>query len=193
MPPGLSKVYPLLCCPSALCQRLFYEHTICSKIGFDKWTRIEALGFSGGIWLFWSERLDISIIKTHPQFMHVQIKKNGNCRWLLIVVYASPTPSLRKILWKELNQQMLPLSDPWLVVGISTPPVMLQKPPTRGYKPEQICRFNNWISEHGVIDLGFSGPPLHGPKGIPMQLSKVLVLIGPFAMQSGNTASPMQR
>ena len=88
-----------------------------SKVSFDNWTRIEALGFRGGIWLFWKDHLNISIIRTHPQFIHVRINQNGHQPWLLTVVYASTTPSLRKLLWKELHHNRIPLSDPWLVVG----------------------------------------------------------------------------
>ena len=40
--------------------------SICKKIGFDYWVRVEAVGFSGGIWVFWKEHLGVELLVTHP-------------------------------------------------------------------------------------------------------------------------------
>ena len=51
---------------------------ICKRIGFDHWVRVEALGFSGGIWLFWRKEISVTIIKTHPQFIHSRVVMKGD-------------------------------------------------------------------------------------------------------------------
>ena len=53
-----------------------HTNTIYNPLGFEYWTCVEALGFSGGIWLFWKENLHLKIIKTHPQFLHVRVARN---------------------------------------------------------------------------------------------------------------------
>lgn len=62
---------------------------ICNKIGFDQWLRVEALGFSGGIWIFWNNCTQIQALK---QFIHLQIKHGHYRSWLFSVVYGSPPP-----------------------------------------------------------------------------------------------------
>ena len=76
-----------------------HANSIFRRIGFYIWIQIEALGYSGGIWLFWNAALNLSVIKTHPQFLHVEINKHGTSLWLVLtVVYASSNPTLRKLL-----------------------------------------------------------------------------------------------
>ena len=65
--------------------------------GFE--LRLLAIVVTGEMWLFWNASLNLSVIKTHPQFLHVQINKHGTSLWLLRVVYASPNPTLRKLLY----------------------------------------------------------------------------------------------
>ena len=36
---------------------------ICKRIGFDHWVRVEALGISGGIWLFWRKESVLPLSK----------------------------------------------------------------------------------------------------------------------------------
>lgn len=41
---------------------------VCQQIGWGSWHRVEATGFSGGIWIFWKEdvtRLKLSMIRAN--------------------------------------------------------------------------------------------------------------------------------
>ncbi|XP_019183629.1 PREDICTED: uncharacterized protein LOC109178450 [Ipomoea nil] len=67
---------------------------ICSKLGFAEWVRVEAVGFSGGIWVLWNKPLEIVVEYTHPQFVLLQVKEHGGDPWNLAVVYASPAKHL---------------------------------------------------------------------------------------------------
>ncbi|XP_073019412.1 uncharacterized protein [Primulina eburnea] len=40
-----------------------------NKMGYDNWLRVEAMGFNGGIWIFWKDDLGLKIIYSHPQFV----------------------------------------------------------------------------------------------------------------------------
>ena len=71
---------------------------VCRNLGFDYRVRVEAMGFSGGIWVFWKDDLLADIVKTHPQFVHMKIYAQGKPPRLISVIYGSPTPSLRKSL-----------------------------------------------------------------------------------------------
>ena len=39
---------------------------VCHRLGFDSWVRVEALGYSEGIWILWKDLVTIDIIRTHP-------------------------------------------------------------------------------------------------------------------------------
>ena len=54
-----------------------HANKICDQLGFEFWIRVEALGFSEGIWLFWKESVQIEILKTHPLFIHAIVKRQG--------------------------------------------------------------------------------------------------------------------
>ena len=87
-------------------------------MGFDNWVRVEAFGFSGGIWVLWRNGFNVEICKTHPQFIRMEVSVNEQPSWLLSIVYGSPTPSLRQFLWHDLNRNHMNLSLPnWLAVG----------------------------------------------------------------------------
>ena len=72
---------------------------ICNRIGFDHCVKVEALGFSGGIWLFSHKEINVTIIKTHPQFIHSRVVLRDGDSCLLSVVYGNPNYQLRKFLW----------------------------------------------------------------------------------------------
>ena len=49
----------------------------CIKMSFHNWIRIEALGFSGGIWVLWKDCIQVNVLRTHLQFIHKQINSQG--------------------------------------------------------------------------------------------------------------------
>ena len=71
--------------------------------GFARSHRIEATGFSGGIWILWHEAFVIKVVLNHKQFVHMQIVENNNFVSWVTAVYASPNPVLRRHLWVHLN------------------------------------------------------------------------------------------
>ena len=40
------------------------------KSGFDNSHRVEAVGFSGGIWLLWQNVIEVEVLINHWQFIH---------------------------------------------------------------------------------------------------------------------------
>lgn len=89
---------------------------VCKELKFNNWIRVEAIGFSGGIWLLWNDDLDLQIIYTHPQCIVMEIKETDNV-WNVAFVYASPDYQLRDKLWKDLRGMKLKLHEAWMAVG----------------------------------------------------------------------------
>ncbi|KAK8672174.1 hypothetical protein V6N13_110547 [Hibiscus sabdariffa] len=75
----------------------FQADSIIASLGFPYSHRVEAQGFSGGIWIAWFDSITVDIILNHFQFVHCRItnKRNGTSA-LASIIYASPNATKRK-------------------------------------------------------------------------------------------------
>lgn len=73
-------------------------------MGLDYSHRIEAMGFSGGIWLTQSREYQVEIIVNDWQFVHVRIRDGKLREFFMTCVYASPSLTRRKLLWNRLGE-----------------------------------------------------------------------------------------
>ena len=62
--------------------------------GFEYSHRIEASGFSGGIWILWQGYYEVEVSFNHKQFVHFKISKDNILKSWITAVYACPNPSL---------------------------------------------------------------------------------------------------
>ena len=130
--------------------------------------------------MFWNECVDLCILQTHPQFIHAKITSNDSHPWLLTIVYGNPKCTLRKYLWQDLNQNVVNLEEPWVVevdFNLVTNAEETTKP--KNLDQRRSLGFISWISKHGLLDLGYMGPCLHGQGRTHLLLSKVHVLTLP--------------
>ncbi|KAJ1376280.1 Endonuclease/exonuclease/phosphatase [Sesbania bispinosa] len=87
-------------------------------MGFSCGVRVEALGFSGGIWCMWrTENLTVNVIGSTSQCIHLQLINVGGINWILSIVYASPNELNREDLWSELSNFSSTVDVPWCVMG----------------------------------------------------------------------------
>ncbi|XP_019184814.1 PREDICTED: uncharacterized protein LOC109179775 [Ipomoea nil] len=119
---------------------------ICSSFAFDEWIRVESVGYSGGIWLFWNNTLSVEILYTHPQFISFQVTENGSSPWLMSAVYGSPNPALRKRLFMDLSGQYFEPHGPWLIVGdFNSITDRSEVSSSKTFTSSRCSAFNNWI------------------------------------------------
>ncbi|XP_031120226.1 uncharacterized protein LOC116023370 [Ipomoea triloba] len=132
--------------------------SVCIKLGFEKWARVEALRFSGGIWFLWSNACQIEVLNSHPQFVHMVIKENTGRVWNLSVVYGSLAPHLRRRLWKSLCRGKVVVNHPWLIAGDFN--AITSNDECTSYNSSGTYRngdFRNWIFDEALVDLSYSG------------------------------------
>lgn len=134
---------------------------VCEKIGFGGQLRVEAQGFSGGIWMFWDPAMvGVTSYGFHSQHLSVEIRKNGDDPWLFSAVYASPDSILRKDLWRELENIKAQYNGPWLIAGDFNETMCMNE--RNGTGSSEIVKrcvdFSNWVNNNNLIDLGCSGP-----------------------------------
>lgn len=131
---------------------------ICKKLNFSNWIRIEAIGFSGGIWILWKEEIDLQVKFTHPQFAISDIRSD-NKHWNMVIVYASPDYQLRKKLWNDLSKDKLDLNTEWMVLGDFNSVVSIDEVSNpRTFDHRRCIGMKDWIRREGLVDPGFTGP-----------------------------------
>ena len=85
--------------------------------GFKRSYKIEAVGFSGGIWILWRDFITVKITLNHKQFVHFKIISSNGLESWVTAVYASPIPTVWRELWYHLANIASQMMDPWLVGG----------------------------------------------------------------------------
>ncbi|XP_031116794.1 uncharacterized protein LOC116020460 [Ipomoea triloba] len=139
---------------------------VCKKLKYANWARVEALGYSGGISTMWKEELQVDIIRTNPQFMHLLVVDRKNRTWNLTVVYGSPSLHLRRRLWSALSREKTEITSPWLVAGDFNAVTSTDE----CSNPENVGNhrnsdFKNWIFEEALLDLGYKGQKFTWKRG----------------------------
>ncbi|XP_061361637.1 uncharacterized protein LOC133305430 [Gastrolobium bilobum] len=89
------------------------------QIIFSDYFKQDARGFVGGIWVMWDKTEgDISLLASHMQFIHVNIRWTvNNMEEVATFTYGSPRRIGRRLLWEELNGISEDVRKPWLVIG----------------------------------------------------------------------------
>ncbi|KAL2902361.1 hypothetical protein RDABS01_027443 [Bienertia sinuspersici] len=91
---------------------------IARQIAFSGHIRVDAEGFSGGIWIYWrSEVVDVHDVVRSRQHITMQIQRNGEDPWFFSAIYASPNPIKRKDLWDHLKSFAASNNIPWVLGG----------------------------------------------------------------------------
>lgn len=135
-----------------------HTDVICKKIGFDNWIRVEAVGFNGGIWIFWGNEYDVHIVYTHPQFVVLKINNGREEPWLLAVVYGGSNVGLRQRLWNDLVPNRIGFKGPLLTVGDFIAVTSNEEVTSQGPLIHSRCAgFRKWIFDLGLIDIGYIG------------------------------------
>ncbi|KAI9084926.1 hypothetical protein K1719_033099 [Acacia pycnantha] len=135
--------------------------------GFKNWVRMEADGFSGGIWILWErEYLKVDVIVKNEQFVHCRIWSGGE-NILFTAVYASPNEQKRRELWEILQGLAIDIEEPWMCIGDYNEIRSSLEQKGGGRVSEARCgRFNEWIQRCNLIDVEAKGPffTWKGPK-----------------------------
>ena len=132
---------------------------IATLLHFTGHTRVDAVGFSGGIWIYWKKELvTVDPIIKHEQFITMTISRIGAEPWYFSAVYASPDPTKRTDLWRELRDFAERNNEPWLIAGDFNE---TRFPSERSSSCRETTRrshgFNEWIDDLQLMEVEFSG------------------------------------
>ncbi|GMJ07488.1 hypothetical protein HRI_004418000 [Hibiscus trionum] len=92
--------------------------SVIASLGFPNSHRVEAAGFSGGIWLAWYDTISVEVLFNHLQFVHFCISGKADGHSVLATtVYASSSSTGRKHLWPYLRRLTASITAPWVLFG----------------------------------------------------------------------------
>ncbi|CAN1149275.1 hypothetical protein LINPERHAP2_LOCUS16930 [Linum perenne] len=139
------------------------------KLGFDFSIVEEAQGFTGGIWLLWKDpNLQISVINSSNQFIHVAFQSDEGASGLATFVYGSPHLHRRRELWRDLQIIAASVIAPWIVLGDFNAMIgQAEQCGVSGFNEIQAREFRECIFNCDLIDSGFTGPNYTWFRGEP--------------------------
>ncbi|GLT85577.1 hypothetical protein SLE2022_037640 [Rubroshorea leprosula] len=95
-----------------------YLERLRRKYAFSNGVYVESQGYSGGLALWWTEEVHISIYYTDKNVV------DGCCTdddysnsWHFSFIYGEPNVQLRRTMWSRMMNFRRPISIPWLIMG----------------------------------------------------------------------------
>ncbi|XP_050238477.2 uncharacterized protein LOC126687968 [Mercurialis annua] len=144
---------------------------VIKRSGFDFSHRVEAQGFSGGIWILWKPEVHVSVLVNHRQFIHTNITYGAcNEQFLFTAVYGSPQPFGRRSLWNDLSALGIATNVPWLLAGDFN--AILNSNDRKGGSRLRCLGcpyFNNFMDSNALAQIDFVGPALTWRRGNLLQ------------------------
>ncbi|KAJ4851481.1 hypothetical protein Tsubulata_031154 [Turnera subulata] len=136
------------------------------RLRFRRSHRIEARGFSGGIWILWREDLvSVQILACHAQFIHIKITDDRHS-FLFTAVYGSPQAAPRRALWQNLGVLAPTIREPWLIAGDFNAILDAAESSNPRKSPSSSMRdFQDCLVAAGMLDLGYVGPQFTWHRG----------------------------
>lgn len=133
--------------------------SIRKKLQFNEAWYVEPQGLSGGLALWWTSEVSISILSSLKNVIAATISNSVPAfPWLLTCIYADPNFNNRVKLWEKLKDLGSNFNGPWLCIGdFNDIASIWEKQGGRGVNNFRMEVFNNFVSESGLIDLEFNG------------------------------------
>ncbi|CAN0907455.1 hypothetical protein LINGRAHAP2_LOCUS24814 [Linum grandiflorum] len=133
---------------------------ISQRLGFDDVTRVDAVGFTGGIWVLWHRnQVELTRVEASDQFIHFACRSKVMGEFFITAVYGKPSAAARVQLWEDLSRLSIGMQKPWAMAGDFN--AMLAPTDKRGGVPlgtNQTAPFLNCCHLCGLSALQNVGP-----------------------------------
>lgn len=91
--------------------------SIISNLGFEGFFKVDAMGFSRGIWVLWNpHKTFVDFISSSFHEILLTVKVNNKTS-LLTALYGSTYFAVRKNIWLNLSRFSETINLPWLIMG----------------------------------------------------------------------------
>ncbi|CAN1132858.1 hypothetical protein LINPERHAP2_LOCUS7294 [Linum perenne] len=128
------------------------------KLGYDNCVRMDAEGFSKGIWVLWNAGT-VQLQVSNPQFVHLQGSVGTGDPFFITPVYGKPNVAEKELLWNGMKRIANSICGPWLLAGDFD--ALLSSLDNRGGAPFSLREhqpFIDALADCGLVDACFKGP-----------------------------------
>ncbi|KAL8158694.1 hypothetical protein V2J09_000231 [Rumex salicifolius] len=132
---------------------------VCAFIGFDDM-------------VLWRKAIvNLNQVAIHYRVVTLEVERSGKDSWLFSAIYASPTPENREELWNHLISLKGENFKPWLMTGDFNETSCMEERTGESDNLRRRCqKFQDWIDDMELIDLGFSGSKYTWARGKTLSL-----------------------
>lgn len=141
---------------------------IIKKIGFDGSFYVDAVGFSGGIWMLWDDDIwSIKIKSSCTYLIHAEVVlKESKKAFELTMVYRSPQQASRIHLWRELVNDARGVRGAWLIMGdFNAYLLSSEKCSSNRHDWNSMKLFADSLNHCDLMHMGCKGPKFTWKKG----------------------------
>ncbi|KAK9037790.1 hypothetical protein V6N11_022690 [Hibiscus sabdariffa] len=100
-------------------QKKRYIEKIRMKMKIDNAFYVEPDGIAGGLALWWSNNVKLTILQQAKNFIDTKISFNGETEWFGIFIYAPPNSENKQKFWESLACLRKDINAKWCVIGDS--------------------------------------------------------------------------
>ncbi|KAJ4831177.1 hypothetical protein Tsubulata_047576 [Turnera subulata] len=127
-------------------------------LGYSNSHRVDARGFSGGIWVLWQDdRLEVEVEATHTQFIHLKVRKEDTVIYVT-AVYGAPQKRWRQFLWRNIEALAQRVASPWFLIGDFNAILDgLERQDSRGRNGAANKAISDCVFHAKLHDIGFEG------------------------------------
>ena len=141
---------------------LSYSEGVLLKLGYKNFIVVPAIGLSGGIWFFWDDDLDISIVSFSKNLIHAKLHNylGATPEWDILCFYGPPNHQDRQSFWTDMSSLTTSITVPF-PYALETSTLLqarLINEEEMLWTANAVQYFNSWITDSGLVDLGFVGP-----------------------------------
>lgn len=133
---------------------------IVERMGFNSSWRMEAKGYSGGIWILWnSVSFKVFAVEDMKQCVTIKIAM-GNREFYLSCVYGNPNMKRREELWTHLQFLSTSFQSVFWACMVDFNAYRFEDEKLGGGRPNwtSMKHFNNCLEACGLWDIGFTRP-----------------------------------
>lgn len=120
---------------------------------------VDAKQNAGGFCVFWQDDIEVSIISSNKNHIHMSIYHAAlPTKWLLTCVHGPPYEHEKPIFWSQLENLVNNINEPCIMIG-DLNEIMSSDEKFRGRKFGSTSRnyLENFVSNTGAIDIGSIG------------------------------------
>lgn len=136
------------------------------RLGFEAMAVSESDGRSGGLVMFWYNKLGVTSHEVQPNFIDIRINEGNNGGWRFTGFYGEPSGERKHLTWEYVRQLHAMMDMPWLMAGDFNEILHSHEKEGGVVRPQRCMQaFSDALADCGLDDLGYVGDKFSWRRG----------------------------